>query len=152
MIRAGLLLLCLLATPAWAVQPDEMLPDPAQEARAQALGKELRCLVCQSESIEESHADLARDLRLVVRERISSGDSDEEVLAYLTDRYGDYVRLRPQFAGSTLWLWLAGPALLLVGAAIALGFVLKGRNDVTSALSHDEEERLSKLLKDDPPA
>lgn len=151
MIRAVLLFLLLVA-PAGAVQPDEMLADPALEARAQAIGKELRCLVCQSESIEDSNADLARDLRLVVRERLTAGDSDDQVMAFLTDRYGDFVRLRPRFGGSTLWLWLAGPALLLVGAAIAVGFVLKGRHDVAAALSDDEEARLAAILKDDPPA
>lgn len=143
-----LLLVLLMGTPALAVEPGEMLDDPAQEARAQELGRELRCLVCRSESIEDSNADLARDLRLVVRERIVAGDSDAEVLAYLTDRFGDFVRLRPRFGGATLWLWLAGPLLLLVGAAIAVGFVLRGRNDVAAALSDDEESRLKELLKD----
>ena len=141
-------MLFLLALPANAVEPNEMLADPAQEARAQALGKELRCLVCQSESIEDSHADLARDLRLVVRERIVAGDTDDEVLTYLTDRFGEFVRLRPRFGGATLWLWLAGPALLLIGAGIAVAFVLRGRHDVARALTDDEEERLAELLKD----
>jgi len=138
----------LFATASWAVEPDEMLPDPVQEARAQALGKELRCLVCQSESIEDSRASLARDLRLVVRERIVAGDTDDAVIAYLVDRYGEFVRLRPRFGGTTLWLWLAGPALLLIGAIIAVGIVLRGRHDVISALSEEEEARLDAVLSD----
>jgi len=104
-----------------------MLSDPALEARAQEIGKEVRCLVCRNESIEDSNADLARDLRLVVRERLMAGDTDEEVETFLVDRFGEYVLLRPQFGGSTLWLWLAGPALLLLGALVAVSFVLKGR-------------------------
>lgn len=148
-MRRLVLLLCLLAGPLAAVEPSEMLPDPAQEARAQALGHELRCLVCQSESIEASNADLARDLRLVVRERIVAGDSDAEVLAYLTDRFGDFVRLRPRFGGATLWLWLAGPVLLLIGAGVAVAFVLRGRHDVAAALDDSEEARLKEILDQD---
>ena len=147
MIRLVLMLLCL-STAALAVQPDEMLDDPALEARAQALGKEVRCLVCRNESVEDSNADLARDLRLVIRERLVVGDSDEAVLTYLVDRFGEYVLLRPKFGGSTLWLWLAGPVLLMLGALIAVGFVLRGRRDV-SALSDDEEARLRGLLDAD---
>ncbi len=137
-----------VSTTAYAVQPDEMLDDPLLEARAQEIGKEVRCLVCRNESVEDSNADLARDLRLVIRERLSAGDSDPEVLSFLVDRYGEYVLLRPRFGGSTLWLWLAGPALLLLGAGIALAFVLKGRRDV-AALTDDEEARLRGLLEDD---
>jgi len=146
MIRLLCLFLCL-ATHAFAVQPDEMLEDPVLEARAQELGKEVRCLVCRNESIEDSNADLARDLRLVVRERLVVGDSDEQVLRYLVDRFGEYVLLRPKFGGSTLWLWLTGPILLMLGAVIAVSFVLRGRRDV-AALSDDEEARLRGLLDD----
>ncbi len=147
MIRM-LLLICCLASPAFAVQPDEMLSDPALEARAQEIGKEVRCLVCRNESIEDSNADLARDLRLVVRERLVAGDTDEEVESFLVDRFGEYVLLRPQFGGSTLWLWLAGPFLLLLGAIVAVSFVLKSRHDV-SALSDDEAARLRGLLDEE---
>ena len=148
MIRLILGLVVVLATPVFAVEPDEMLPDPALEARAQALGKELRCLVCQSESIEDSHAELARDLRLVVRERLVAGDTDDQVLGFLTDRYGDFVRLRPRFGGATLWLWLAGPALLLLGAGVAFVFISRSRDVVPDHLSEEEEQRIQDLLKD----
>jgi len=144
MIRLALLLICLSGA-AFAVQPDEMLDDPGLEARAQELGKEVRCLVCRNESVEDSNADLARDLRLVIRERLVAGDSDDQVLSYLVDRFGEYVLLRPKFGGSTLWLWLAGPILLMLGAIIAVSFVLRGRKDV-EALTDDEEARLRGLL------
>ena len=146
MIRYVLLFL-LMAGVVRAVEPSEMLSDPALEARAQEIGKEVRCLVCRNESIEDSSADLARDLRLVVRERLIEGDSNSEVKEFLVDRFGEYVLLRPSFGGSTLWLWLAGPILLMLGALIAVSFVLKGRRDV-AALSDDEEARLRGLLDD----
>ena len=102
MIRAGLLALALLAAaPAGAVQPDEVLPDPVLEARARELSKNLRCLVCRNESIDESHADLARDLRLLLRERLVAGDSDEAAIAFIVDRYGEYVLLTPTTGGSS---------------------------------------------------
>jgi len=142
------LLLVVLAAPLYAVEPGEMLSDPALETRAQAIGKEVRCLVCRNESVEDSNADLARDLRLVIRERLVAGDTDKQVQTFLVDRFGEYVLLRPKFGGSTLWLWLAGPALLLLGAVIAVSFVLRGRKDV-SALTDDEEARLRGLLDDD---
>ena len=141
------LLFVMFAGFAIAVEPSEMLSDPALEARAQEIGKEVRCLVCRNESIEDSSADLARDLRLVVRERLMVGDSDSEVKAFLVERFGEYVLLRPSFGGSTLWLWLTGPILLMLGALIAVSFVLKGRRDV-AALSDDEEARLRGLLDD----
>ena len=141
------LLFVMFAGFASAVEPSEMLSDPALEARAQEIGKEVRCLVCRNESIEDSSADLARDLRLVVRERLMVGDSDPEVKAFLVERFGEYVLLRPSFGGSTLWLWLTGPILLMLGALIAVSFVLKGRRDV-AALSDDEEARLRGLLDD----
>ena len=141
------LLFVMFAGFAIAVEPSEMLSDPALEARAQEIGKEVRCLVCRNESIEDSSADLARDLRLVVRERLMVGDSDPEVKAFLVERFGEYVLLRPSFGGSTLWLWLTGPILLMLGALIAVSFVLKGRRDV-AALSDDEEARLRGLLDD----
>lgn len=153
MIRVLVLLLAIAGT-AFAVEPDEMLDDPALEARAQEIGAEVRCLVCRNESVEESNAELARDLRLVIRERLVEGDSDAEVLDYLVDRFGEYVLLRPRFGGSTLWLWLTGPALILIGAVIAVSFVLRGRRDV-AALTDDEEARLRGLLEEDqdpPPA
>ncbi|MBY0421742.1 MAG: cytochrome c-type biogenesis protein CcmH [Parvularculaceae bacterium] len=114
------------ATEAGAVDPDEMLADKALEARAQALGGELRCVVCQSESIELSNAPLARDMRLLIRERIKAGDTDAEVKSFLVARYGDYVLMRPPFRPSTYILWWA-PALALGAGAAAAYFVLRGQ-------------------------
>jgi len=148
MIRLALLL-WLVSVPALAVEPGEMLPNPVMEERAQALGHEVRCLVCRTESVEESNAEFARDVRLVIRERIAAGDSDSEVMAFLVERFGDYIRLRPRFGGSTLMLWLAGPILLLLGAAIAVGFVLRGRNDALAALSDEEDAEISRLMAED---
>ena len=122
----AILALCLLPVAALAVQPDEILPDPAQEARARAITRELRCVVCQSESIDDSNADIARDLRLLVRERITAGDTDEQALDFVVDRYGEYVLLRPPFNASNALLWLSGPILLLLGGAIAFG-IIRGR-------------------------
>ena len=149
MIRVLVMIMAMLGAPSFAVEPSEMLADPAMEARAQAIGKEVRCLVCRNESIEDSHADLARDLRLVVRERVLAGDTDDEVMTFLSDRFGDFVRLRPRFGGATLWLWLAGPILILLGAAIAISFVLRGRNAADMALSDGEEDALQQLLDHD---
>ncbi|MEL6236094.1 MAG: cytochrome c-type biogenesis protein [Pseudomonadota bacterium] len=154
MRRAGLILALLLAPcGAAAVQPDEILPDPALEARARDISKELRCLVCRNESIDESNAGLARDLRLVVRERLVAGDSDEAVKQYLVARYGEYVLLRPTASGANLVLWLAGPALLLLGGAMAVAFLRRQRSaPPATALSAEEEAKLARLLDDDSPA
>lgn len=117
MKRIALALALALATPAAAVLPDEMLPDATQEARARALSKDLRCVVCQNQSIDDSDAPLARDLRMLVREQIAKGRSDSEVRDYVVERYGNFVLLKPPFEGDTLLLW-AGPfAVLLLGAA-----------------------------------
>jgi cytochrome c-type biogenesis protein CcmH len=117
MKRLAVIVALLLAVPAAAVLPDEMLPDAAQEARARAISKDLRCVVCQNQSIDDSDAPLARDLRLLVREQISAGKSDAEVRDYVVARYGNFVLLKPPVEGDTLLLW-AGPfAVLLLGAA-----------------------------------
>src|SRR3546814_230838 len=116
----------LLAAPALAVNPDERLADPALETRAREISKELRCLVCQNQTIDESDAPLAHDLRVLVRERLLAGDDDEEVVAFVTARYGDYVLLRPPFQTNTLLLWLAPAALLLFGA-VAIGLLSRHR-------------------------
>ena len=108
----ALLLTLLLAAPALAVLPDEVLADPALEARARTISALLRCLVCQNESIDESNADLARELRLIVRERLVAGDTDDQVIQYLVDRYGEFVLLKPVFAPHTLILWPAAPLVL----------------------------------------
>jgi cytochrome c-type biogenesis protein CcmH len=105
------------------VQPDEVLPDPVLEERARDISAGLRCIVCRNESIDESNAELARDLRLLVRERLVAGDSDEEVVAYIVDRYGEYVLLRPPMTGSTVALWLAAPVLMLLGLGLSVAYV-----------------------------
>lgn len=137
--RAGALAAMLAAAAiakAGAVEPDEMLADPVLEARAQALGAELRCVVCQSESIELSNAPLARDMRLLVRERIRAGDSDAAVKAFLVARYGDYVLMRPPMKQETLFLW-AAPMLALVGGGAAAWIVLRGQRRL-APLPEDE--------------
>ncbi|MCA3458020.1 MAG: cytochrome c-type biogenesis protein CcmH [Rhodobacter sp.] len=150
MIRAGLLALVLLAAaPAGAVQPDEVLPDPALEARARALSQGLRCPVCRNESIDESHADVARDLRLVLRERLVAGDSDEEAINFIVARYGEYVLLNPTARGSNLLLWLAGPAMLGAGGLIAALYLRRrsGAGDpAPETLSEADARRLAELL------
>ena len=147
-------LLCLsllsLALPAQAVQPDEILEDPALEERARDISTGLRCLVCRNENIDDSNADLARDLRLLVRERLVAGDSDEEVVDFIVARYGEYVLLQPRAGGSNLVLWLAGPAMLLLGVGIGLGYIRRrGRARAmgeAETLSAEEEARLKEIL------
>lgn len=143
-------LLLAIATPALAVQPDEILDDPVLEERARDLSAGLRCLVCRNESIDESNADLARDLRLLVRERLLAGDSDEEVIAFVVDRYGEYVLLRPTTSGSNLILWIAGPAMLVAGLGIALVYLRRRAAAETGgdALSDDERARLDEIMRD----
>ncbi|MBV9079384.1 MAG: cytochrome c-type biogenesis protein CcmH, partial [Methylobacteriaceae bacterium] len=119
-LRAAVLLAALASAPgARAVQPDEILRDPKLESRARTISAELRCLVCQNQSIDDSDAPLARDLRLLVRERLQAGDSDREVVRFVANRYGDFVLLKPPFTAETLVLWL-GPAALALGAAAAI--------------------------------
>ena len=151
MIRAGLLALVLLAAaPVGAVQPDEVLPDPALEARARALSQGLRCPVCRNESIDESHADVARDLRMVLRERLVAGDSDDEAVAFIVARYGEYVLLNPTTGGSNLLLWLAGPAMLGAGGLIAALYLRRrsrAGETTPETLSEADARRLAELLK-----
>ncbi len=138
----------LAAAPAPAVQPDEVLDDPGLEARARDLSAGLRCLVCRNESIDESNAGLARDLRLLVRERLTEGDSDQEVLDFIVARYGDYVLLRPRLAGSNLVLWLTAPVLLLAGAGVAVIYLRgRARGQTPARLSEAEEKKLAALLE-----
>ena len=143
----ALLLTLLLAAPALAVLPDEVLADPALEARARTISAQLRCLVCQNESIDDSNADLARELRLIVRERLVAGDTDEQVMQYLVDRYGEFVLLKPVFAPHTLVLWAAAPLVLVVGGiAIAIGVRRKRGAAVPEAeLTADEQRALDEL-------
>jgi cytochrome c-type biogenesis protein CcmH len=136
--------------PASAVTPDERLADPALEARARAIGQELRCLVCQNQSIDDSNADLAHDLRVLVRERLAKGDSDNQVVDYVSSRYGDYVLLRPPVKPGTWALWFGPPALLLLGAAGVVLFFRRRRTAVSAPppLSDDEKRRLDLLLEE----
>ena len=146
----ALLLALFLAGTAWAVEPSEMLKDPALEARARSISRELRCLVCQNQSIDDSNADLAHDLRVIVRERLAAGDSDEQVKAYLVARYGDFVLLDPPFKTKTLLLWL-GPAILLLLGAGGIYALLRRRPAAApeAPLSEAERRRLAELTAED---
>jgi len=140
--------LMLLAAPAFAVNPDEVLADPALEARARALSAELRCMVCQNQSIDDSNADLAKDLRLLVRERITDGDSDEAVLNYIVSRYGEFVLLKPRFSMKTGLLWGAPALLVLAGGLSLLVFARRRAGKPTgSKLTADEQSKLNELLE-----
>ncbi|MGG7568088.1 cytochrome c-type biogenesis protein [Rhodovulum sp. DZ06] len=150
----GAALAAALAAPALAVQPGEMLDDPALEARAREISKEIRCPVCRNESIDDSNAGVAGDLRLVIRERLVAGDTDEEVVTYLTDRYGEYVLLKPSFSAGNLALWLAAPALLGLGGLAAWVTIRRSRPEgapkaAAAPLSDEEKARLDALLKQD---
>jgi len=143
-----LVLLCLSSPAAYAVQPDEQLADPVLEARAREISEGLRCLVCQNQSIDDSNATLARDLRILVRERLTAGDSDEAVRAYLVARYGDFILLKPPFAWRTLLLWITPFAVLALGAVVALTRRQRGSAS-KEALSGDEEAALARILQED---
>jgi cytochrome c-type biogenesis protein CcmH len=148
-LALAIFLVLSLTMPAHAVGPDEMLKNPALEARAHAIGQSLRCVVCRSESIEESDADLARDIRILVRERLTAGDSDQDVVAYIVSRYGDFVLLKPPMKPETLILWF-GPLLLLAGVGSII-FIRARRKRVvnTTPLSSDEQAELAHLIGDD---
>ena len=151
-MRATLVALALLilAGPAHAVEPRERLADPAQEARARALSQELRCLVCQNESIDDSGADFARDIRLLIRDRIAKGESNAQVRAYLVSRYGDFILLKPPFKPETWLLWLS-PALVLGLGVAAVAIARRRAPGATPGLSADEEARLKALTAGDAP-
>jgi len=144
------------APSARAVQPDEIMADPVKEARARDLSRELRCMVCQNQSIDDSEAPLARDLRLLVRERIAAGDSDSQVIDFLVVRYGEFVLLKPRFERQTLLLWLLTP-LALAGGGLALWMhgrrraKLGGDDRSEPRLSAEEEARLQRLIAVEPP-
>jgi cytochrome c-type biogenesis protein CcmH len=149
-IIAALFLFVAGIASAHAVEPSEMLKNPALEARARAISKELRCLVCQNESIDESNADLAHDLRVLLRQRLEAGDTDRQAIAFIVARYGDFVLLRPPVEPATYLLWFGPAALLLAGAAGALLFVRR-RNRVRiepAPLSPQEQGRLDALLRE----
>ena len=144
----ALILALLVALPAHAFEPDEVLDDPALETRARAISGNVRCVVCASEAIDTSQASIARDLRILIRERLVAGDSDAEVYAFLTERYGDYVLFRPPFKPSTYALWIAPFALLAVGA-VALGVAMRRRPRATpEPLTPEEAAELEHLTRD----
>jgi cytochrome c-type biogenesis protein CcmH len=142
--------ICSIAAPALAVQPDEILADPVLESRARELSRELRCMVCQNQSIDDSDAPLARDLRLLVRERLKAGDGDRQVLDFLTARYGQFVLLKPRFAWDTAVLWLAPLAVLLLGGLGLLSLLRRSNRTQIPAgeppLTEAERARLSAVL------
>lgn len=140
-------LLAVFATPALAVLPDEVLEDAGLEARARVLSKGLRCVVCRNESIDESNADIAREMRLLLRERLMAGDSDAAATAALVDRYGEYVLLDPEVGGANLILWGAPLGLLALGG-VAAGVAVTRRRPSVAALTEDEESRLAELMDD----
>ena len=147
MIRVLLLLAAMaFSAPAWAIaDPAEALPDPTQEARAVEIGSQLRCLVCQNESIEDSGADLARDLRRIVRQHVAAGESEAEITRWMVARYGDFVRLRPPFNWLTALLWASPIIALGVGIALATG--LRRRAEPPAPLSAEEQQRLARLME-----
>ncbi|GEO81046.1 cytochrome c-type biogenesis protein [Pararhodospirillum oryzae] len=140
---------------AWAVQPDEILPDPALEERARDISQGLRCVVCQSENIDESNADLARDMRKRVRQLLTEGHSNDEVVDFMVQRYGDYVLMKPPFKFSTVALWLAPALLLGVGAGAVVLYFRRRATEPAAAvavdLSDEERRRLARLLEDQAP-
>ena len=149
-VFAFMLLVLYFSVPAGAIEPDEILSDPALESRAREVSKQLRCVVCQNQSIDDSNADLARDMRLLVRDRILAGDSNQNVLDYMVDSYGDYVLLNPPFKTSTALLWL-GPIIIFVLGFVAVGFYFRRRPDenITNTLNQtplgdDERAKLER--------
>jgi cytochrome c-type biogenesis protein CcmH len=154
LLHAFVLLMMLVAPSSlWAVQPSEMLADPTLEARARALSKNLRCMVCQNESIDDSEAPLAHDLRVLVRDRLKAGDSDQQILDFLVARYGEFVLLKPPLSWHTAALWGLPPAVLLIGAMVILVDLRRRRvgaqeTEEQANLTAAEEARLAKLLRD----
>jgi cytochrome c-type biogenesis protein CcmH len=147
----ALMITVLASSTSWAVQPDEMLSDPGLEARARALSKELRCMVCQNESIDESEAPLAHDLRVLVRERLKAGDSDAQIINFLVARYGEFVLLKPPLSWHTAALWGMPPVVLLIGVVMII-IVVRRRSTAPAAaemanLTAAEEARLAKILR-----
>jgi cytochrome c-type biogenesis protein CcmH len=156
-LRNGLRLICIAAvlvgaflTPAFAVNPDEVLADPALEARARAISAELRCMVCQNQSIDDSNAELAKDLRVLVRERITAGDSDQQVMDYIVSRYGDFVLLKPRIGVNTILLWGMPIFLLLAGGLVIVRQVTRRRSLQPAApLTENEQKALDEILRGD---
>jgi cytochrome c-type biogenesis protein CcmH len=155
-IRQFALVLLALSTwflsPAFAVLPDEVLQDPVLEARARVLSQDLRCLVCQNQAIDDSNAPLARDLRIIVRERLTAGDSDEQVIEYLVSRYGNYVLLKPPFQRDTALLWLAPFMMMLCALGVSLNYLLRRKRSddqaPLEAMSEDDSKILNSITQD----
>ncbi len=145
------ILMLVLAIPGWAVEPDEILSDAMLENRARDLSQNLRCLVCQNESIDESNASLARDLRLLVRERLMEGETDQEVLDFIVGRYGEFVLLRPQANGVNLILWALAPIALLLSLIFSGAYIIKRNRNLKSVgptpLSNEEKDKLDQILR-----
>ena len=148
-LLAALLIVACGTICAWAVQPGEVLSDPRLEARARALSAQLRCMVCQNQSIDDSDASLAHDIRVLIRERLAAGQSDSEVKSFLVSRYGEFILLEPRFELSTLALWGAPPLVLLLGAVFLVTAVRRRANVSPEALSAAEEARVAALLKEE---
>ncbi|HEV8034005.1 cytochrome c-type biogenesis protein [Yoonia sp.] len=145
-MKRFLLILLLLGGPVWSVEPSEILDDPALEERARDLSQGLRCPVCRNESIDESNAALAKELRVLLRERLVAGDTDKEAVDFLVARYGEFVLLRPTTEGANILLWLAAPALLLI--ALGVGWsTIRAKRETAPALSESEEAELEKILR-----
>lgn len=149
-LHAFILATLMAVTPAMAVQPDEVLSDPALESRARDLSRGLRCLVCRNENIDDSNASLARDLRLLLRDRLMAGDTDAQAVAFIVDRYGEFVLLNPTTGGANVILWWAGPAMLVSGLGIAALYLRRRRvaAEPDRPLSDSETARLAEILKD----
>lgn len=156
-LGAGFILLAILLaglSAAHAVLPDEVMADPAKEARARNLSRELRCMVCQNQSIDDSEAGLARDLRLLVRERIAAGDSDAQVVDFLVARYGEFVLLKPRLEPRTLLLWLVPPLVLLCGGALLWAYARRrgpAAPEAIAALTPEEREKLAAIMSGEAP-
>ena len=146
-MRTLLLILAFLATPLLAVEPSEMLDDPILEERARALSAELRCPVCRNESIDESNATLAKELRIVLRERLVAGDTDADIMNYMVARYGEFVLLKPDATGINIALWFAAPGLFLIALGVGWGTIRRRSNVATDPLSIQEKEELEKILR-----
>ena len=146
-MKRFVIILMLLAAPVWAVEPDEILDDPVLEERARELSQGLRCPVCRNESIDESNAALAKELRIVLRERLVAGDTDEQAVEFMVARYGEFVLLRPDTSGANMILWLAAPALLLI--ALGIGWsTIRSRQSTATRLTDEEQAELDKILSE----
>ena len=147
----AVLLICIPFA-SYSVEPTEVLSDPVLEERARIISKDLRCLVCQNESIDDSNANLAKDLRILVRERLVAGDSDDEVLNFIVDRYGEFALLNPRSDGFNLILWLSGPLMLIIALIISFTFIKsirKSEHHIITGLSDHEKRELSKIVSED---